>query len=120
MKSKIIIRKLIISALALTLIVSCKQENSEVEKRPNIIVFLADDLGFGDLSCYGNTIIKTPHIDKFATEGVRMTDFHSGGTVCSPSRAALLTGRNPYRSGFFYIASGNTYLKDDEYTIAEL
>jgi len=107
------------------LLLSCQNNTKEVAEsvksnKPNIIVFLADDLGFGDLSCYGNTIIKTPHIDKFATEGVRMTDFHSGGTVCSPSRAALLTGRNPYRSGFFYIATGNTYLKDDEYTIAEL
>ncbi len=103
----------------------CQNNTKEVAEspksdKPNIVIFLADDLGFGDLSCYGNTIIKTPHIDKFATEGVRMTDFHSGGTVCSPSRAALLTGRNPYRSGFFYIAAGKTYLKDDEYTIAEL
>jgi arylsulfatase A len=107
------------------LLLGCQNNSDEVAEspksdKPNIVIFLADDLGFGDLSCYGNTIIKTPHIDKFATEGVRMTDFHSGGTVCSPSRAALLTGRNPYRSGFFYIASGETYLKDDEYTIAEV
>ena len=98
------------------------QENTEPPNRdkPNIVIFLADDLGYGDLAIYGNPIIKTPHIDQFAAEGVRMTDFHSGGTVCSPSRAALLTGRNPYRSGFFYIASGDTYLKDDELTIAEV
>ena len=106
-------------------LLACQNSSKEAAEspkgdKPNIIIFLADDLGFGDLSCYGNTIIKTPHIDKFATESVRMTDFHSGGTVCSPSRAALLTGRNPYRSGFFYIAAGNTYLKDDEITIAEL
>jgi len=106
-------------------LLACQNNSEEVAKtsksdKPNIIIFLADDLGFGDLGCYGNTIIKTPHIDQFASQGVRMTDFHSGGTVCSPSRAALLTGRNPYRSGFFYIASGNTYLRDDEYTIAEL
>lgn len=87
---------------------------------PNFIIFLADDLGYGDLSCYGHPIIKTPHIDKFATQGVRLTDCHSGGTVCSPSRAALLTGRNPYRSGFFYIAGGGRYMQDDEVTIAEI
>ena len=87
---------------------------------PNIIVFLADDLGYGDLGCYGNPIIKTPNLDKFADQGVRMTDCHSGGTVCSPSRSALLTGRNPYRSGFFYIAGRNTYLQDQEITIAEI
>jgi arylsulfatase A len=95
---------------------SCKIETPP----PNIIIFLADDLGYGDLGCYGNPIIKTPHIDKLAEEGVRMTDFHSGGTVCSPSRAALLTGRNPYRTGFFYIHSKDTYLKNEEITIAEL
>lgn len=87
---------------------------------PNIIVFLADDLGYGDLGCYGNPIIKTPHIDKLATQGVRLTDCHSGGTVCSPSRASLLTGRNPYRIGFFYIAGGGLYLQKDEITTAEL
>ncbi|MEN8660999.1 MAG: sulfatase [Lentimonas sp.] len=87
---------------------------------PNIIVFLADDLGYGDLACYGNQIIQTPNIDRLAKEGVRMTDCHSGGTVCSPSRAALLTGRNPYRSGFFYIHNRSTYLKEEEVTLAEV
>ena len=96
--------------------ISCQKETSQ----PNIIIFLADDLGYGDLGCYGNPIIKTPNIDKLAKEGVRMTDFHSAGTVCSPSRAALLTGRNPYRTGFFYIHSKDTWLKNEEITIAEL
>lgn len=95
----------------------CKKEEATP---PNIIVFLADDLGYGDLGSYGNPIIKTPNIDKLAEEGVRMTDCHSGGTVCSPSRAALLTGRNPYRSGFFYIHNKKTYLREQEITIAEL
>lgn len=106
-------------------LLGCQNNSEEVAEtpksdKPNIVIFLADDLGYGDLGSYGNPIIETPHIDQFALEGVRMTDFHSAGTVCSPSRAGLLTGRNPYRSGFFYIASGNTYLKDDEVTIAEL
>lgn len=88
---------------------------------PNIIIYLTDDLGYGDLGCYGNPINMTPAIDKFATQGVLLTDCHSAGTVCSPSRAGLLTGRNPYRSGFYYLqgASG-TYLKSDEITIAEV
>ena len=97
-----------------------KKTNSASDKRPNIIIFLADDLGYGDLGCYGNPIIKTPYLDKFAKEGVRLTDCHSGGTVCSPSRSALLTGRNPYRSGFFYIASRQAHLKEEEVTIAEI
>ncbi len=92
----------------------------EEKAPPNVVVFLADDLGYGDLACYGNKIIQTPHLDRLASEGVRMTDCHSGGTVCSPSRAALLTGRNPYRGGFFYIHSRNTYLKDEEITLAEV
>jgi arylsulfatase A len=106
-------------------LLGCQNNSEELAEspksnKPNIVIFLADDLGYGDLGSYGNPIITTPHIDRFAAEGVRMTDCHSAGTVCSPSRAALLTGRNPYRSGFFYIAGGETYLKDDEYTIAEL
>ena len=68
----------------LILIGGCTKEADQ----PNIIIFLADDLGYGDLACYGNPIIQTPNIDKLALEGVRMTDLHSGGTVCSPSRAA--------------------------------
>ncbi|MCL4164382.1 UNVERIFIED_CONTAM: hypothetical protein GTU68_008897, partial [Idotea baltica] len=51
---------------------------------------MADDLGYRDISCYGNTSIKTPNIDKLASEGIRFTDFHSNGTVCSPTRAALM------------------------------
>lgn len=99
---------------------ACATSHSPSGSKPNIIVFLADDLGYGDLGCYGNPIIKTPNLDKLAEEGVRMTDCHSGGTVCSPSRSALLTGRNPYRSGFFYIASRRAHLRNEEITIAEL
>ncbi len=68
-------------------------------EKPNIIIILADDLGYGDLSCYGSSKVKTPHIDKLANEGLRFTDFHSNGAVCSPTRAALLTGRYQQRMG---------------------
>jgi len=88
---------------------------------PNIIIFLADDLGYGDLGCYGHPIIKTPNIDALAKSGVRLTDCHSGGTVCSPSRAALLTGRAPYRSGFYYIAGPEgSHLRSTEITLPSL
>lgn len=60
--------------------------------KPNIILILADDLGYGDLGCYGQQKIKTPNIDKLADEGIRFTNFYSGATVCAPSRASLLTG----------------------------
>jgi arylsulfatase A len=89
-------------------------------QQPNFIIFLADDLGYGDLGSYGHPFNSTPQLDRFAAEGVRLTDCHSGGTVCSPSRAAILTGRNPYRSGFSYILGGKTFLKNDELTLAEL
>ena len=67
---------------------------------PNVILIMADDLGYQDLGCYGHPAIRTPHLDQLAAQGVRMTDFHSGATVCTPSRMALLTGYYPYRLGW--------------------
>ena len=66
---------------------------------PNLIVILCDDLGYGDLSVYGNQRIHTPNLDRMAEEGMRFIDFHAADSVCSPSRAALLTGRYPIRTG---------------------
>ena len=68
-------------------------------EKPNIIVILADDLGWGDLSCFGAKDLKTPNIDKLATEGLKLTNFRANSSVCSPTRAALLTGRYPDRVG---------------------
>ncbi len=66
---------------------------------PNIIVILADDLGYGDLGCDGGRIIRTPMIDRMAADGLRFTNFHASANVCTPSRAGLLTGRYAIRSG---------------------
>ena len=71
------------------------------DDRPNIVVVLCDDLGYGDLECYGHPEIKTPHLNKLAETGVRFTDFYSTAPVCSPSRVGLLTGRSPNRAGVY-------------------
>jgi arylsulfatase A-like enzyme len=68
-------------------------------RKPNFVLIMADDLGYGDIGCYGSTTNKTPNIDALAANGLRFTDFHSNGPVCSPTRAALLTGRYQQRSG---------------------
>lgn len=84
--------------LIATLFMSLGSTISNAAERPNFVVIMADDLGYGDLSCYGGWI-QTPTIDRIAAEGVRFTDFHSNGAVCSPTRAALMTGRYQQRAG---------------------
>ena len=67
--------------------------------KPNVVIIFCDDLGYGDLGCYGSPTIRTPHLDRMAAEGLRFTDFYAAAEVCTPSRAALLTGRYAFRSG---------------------
>ena len=68
---------------------------------PNVVIIFADDLGYGDLGCYGSPTIRTPNLDRMAAEGLRFTDFYVAAEVCTPSRAGLLTGRYPIRSGMY-------------------
>lgn len=77
--------------------------------KPNIIIILADDMGYGDLACYGNKKTKTPHIDKLAQGGIRFLDFHSNGAVCSPTRAALLTGKYPQSVGISGVITAKSH-----------
>ena len=92
-------------------------------EQPNIIVIMADDLGYGDISCYGHKTIKTPHLDAMAAAGLKFTDYHSNGTVCSPTRAALLTGRYQQRSGIAGVVTAvghrHTGLAIEEITFAD-
>ncbi len=83
-----------VSAGAFSLLQSCISMNqpTSVKKQPNIIFILADDLGYGDLGCYGQKKIKTPNLDRMAAEGMRFTQHYAGSTVCAPSRCALMTG----------------------------
>ena len=89
--------------------------------RPNIIVIMADDLGYGDLGCYGQQLIETPHIDRLAAEGIRFTQAYAGSSVCAPTRAVLMTGLHnghaPVRDN---IPHYDAYLRDDDVTIAEV
>ena len=90
--------------------------------KPNIVVVLCDDLGYGDLECYGHPHIKTPHLNTLAKEGVRFTSCYSAAPVCSPSRVGLLTGRSPNRAGVYDFIPGNRgiYMRSSEVTIAQL
>jgi len=100
-----------ISLLTLFLLVSLR--GIAATDLPNIIVFLADDLGWGDLGCYGHPLTKTPNLDRLASEGLRLTDCHSGASICSPSRGALLTGRQPTRLGLYGLCGKVVHLRDE-------
>ena len=91
-------------------------------QKPNIVYIFADDLGYGDLSCYGAKDINTPNIDQIAKQGIKFTEFYSASSVCSPSRAALLTGRYPQRMGIntVFFPESFTGIPDTEITIPEI
>lgn len=94
------------------------------QPRPNVVLIMADDLGYADLSCYGSKTIRTPVLDKLASEGVRLTSFYAGCTVCTPSRMALLTAAYPSRLGWDggvvnYGVQPNNGLSPDAITVAE-
>src|SRR5438309_3587874 len=98
------------------------QASARAGEHLNVIVILADDLGWGDLGCYGHPRIRTPHLDAFARQGVRLAQCYAASAVCSPSRSAILTGRTPHRNGVFtWIAEGSeVHLRRSEVTVAAL
>jgi arylsulfatase A-like enzyme len=93
---------------------------NENRRKPNLVIFYVDDLGYGDLGSYGHSIVKTPNIDQLAKEGIQYTQYYAPAPLCSPSRAGMLTGRTPYRTGIrSWIPEGqNVHLGKNEITIA--
>lgn len=108
--------------LALFLVAGCTTLRTLPERPPNIVIINADDLGYGDLGCYGATHIRTPNIDRLAKEGRRFTDAHAASAVCSPSRHGLLTGRYPLRRNLWgpIPAQGRLTIDPNDMTIARL
>lgn len=105
---------------------ACRGVSAEVV-RPNVIFILADDLGYGDLGCYGHPRFKTPHLDRLAAEGARLTHFNCPAPFCAPTRASLMTGRYPFRCGMTQNpapdggpAADGIHLPEDEVTLAQL
>ena len=90
-------KTLISSTLLAVSILSLNAQQRVVKAHPNVIIILADDIGYGDLSCYGETTIHTPNVDKLASAGIRFTDAHSVAATSTPSRYSLLTGEYAWR-----------------------
>ncbi len=88
-------------------------------QRPNVVLVITDDQGYGDLSCHGNPVLKTPHLDKLHADSVRLTDYHVAPT-CSPTRAALITGHWTNRTGVWHTIMGRSMLRDNEVTIGQI
>jgi arylsulfatase A-like enzyme len=118
------IHSLIVLIGFLLLLFSCREEqgmHQTPDEKPNIILIYMDDMGYGDLECYGHPLIKTPHINALAENGIKFTSFYAPAAVCTPSRAGLLTGRYPVRNTpFNFGPESTTGLLPTETTIAEV
>ena len=112
--------KIIPNVLTLALVL-CGMSSTFANEKPNIILLLADDLGHGDLSCFGSPAVKTPRLDRLASEGTRFTHFYAASAVCSPTRASVLTGRYPLRFDITkHFNARNNWLPESATTVAEL
>jgi len=93
-------------------------EDGSPGKRPNVLLIMTDDQGYGDLACLGNPILATPHLDELHGQSVRLTDFHVSPT-CSPTRGALMSGRNTHHAGVWHTIMGRSLMRPEEVTLAE-
>ena len=116
-------------SLLLLMLIACKANKTTSHKstsqslRPNIVLIMADDLGYAGISCFGDKFINTPNLDQLSSEGIMFTDFHSNGVVCSPTRAALMTGKYQQRTGVNGVITAASHrevgLNINEVTIAD-
>ena len=122
LKNKSIAIAVLFSLGIASIMKSCKKHDNDKNTKPNVIVIFTDDLGYGDIGVYGNPTIKTPNLDKMATEGQKWTNFYVASSVCSPSRAALLTGRLPIRTGVTNVLfpDSDTGLPQSEISLAKV
>jgi arylsulfatase A-like enzyme len=121
------VRSAAVSSVAFLLVASATIDAQEKKSRPNFVVIFIDDMGYGDIAPFGSTINQTPHLDRMAAEGMKLTSFYVAAPVCTPSRAALMTGCYPRRvglgkgSGHVVLFPGDKHgLHPDELTVAEL
>ena len=116
-------RSALLSLFTFTILLGCQQKETE-DTLPNIVYFIADDLGYGDLSCLGQEKFSTPNIDRLARDGMLFTQHYSGSTVCAPSRSALMTGQHtghtPIRGNKSVSPEGQWPISDATFTLAEL
>jgi arylsulfatase A-like enzyme len=109
------------SLMAVPLAASSCGMSETVHSKPNIIFIMADDLGYGDLGCYGQELLSTPHIDALANEGVKFSQAYAGGPVCAASRSVLMTGlHNGHTPARDNVPHYHTYLQEEDITVAEL
>lgn len=120
--SKIATCALLLLSVSLCLVTVTTE--AQQKKKPNIIFILADDLGYGDIGCFGQKLIKTPNLDRMAQEGIKLTNFYAGSTVCAPSRSVLMTGQHTGRTWVRGNAGrkdmGAQTLRNQDVTVAEL
>ena len=124
MRRRIALTTVLICAGILTGMTACVARAAEDSRKPNIVFILADDLGYADLACYGQTKIRTPHIDRLAAEGMRFTRFYAGASVCAPSRCVLMTGKHTghcrVRGNAPLVERARQTLRRDDVTVAAL
>ena len=120
-------RSAVLIALGFVFFISVATDANSAESadsKPNMIFILADDLGYGDLGCFGQEVIQTPRLDQMASEGLRFTQFYAGNTVCAPSRSVLMTGQHMGHTHVRGNAGGNDMLiqslRAEDVTVAEI